>query len=86
MYTLNEKINMKFFKIIPTREPGDNETPVWKAIVKLFNPGKDVKGNENFLGIERTITRARNDYDTARRQALYRLLDRPQLDTIKELE
>ena len=86
MYTLNEKNNMKYFKKIPTRKPSDNETPAWKAILKLFNNGKDVKGNENFLGIERTITRARNDYETARRQALYKLVERPQLDTIKELE
>ena len=66
MYTLNEKINMKYFN----KKLGNNESKAWKLIVKLFNQGKDVKGNENFLGIERTITRARNDYDTARRHVL----------------
>ena len=72
---------MKYFN----KKLGDNESKAWKLIVKLFQ-GKDVKGNGNFLGIERTITRARNDYDTARRQALYRLVEKPQLDTIKELD
>ncbi len=72
---------MKYFK----KKLGDNDSKAWKLIVKLFQ-GKDVKGNENFLGIERTITRARNDYETARRQALYNSIDKPQLDTIKELE
>ena len=60
MYTLNEKINMKYFN----KKLDDNDSKAWKLIVKLFQ-GKDVKGNENFLGIERTITRARNNYDTA---------------------
>ena len=73
---------MKYFN----KKLGDNDSKAWKLIVKLFNNGKDVKGNENFLGIERTITRAKNDYDAARRQALYKLVERPQLDTIKELE
>ena len=73
---------MKYFN----KKLGDNDSKAWKLIVKLFNNGKDVKGNENFLGIEKTITRAKNDYDTARRQVLYNLVERPQLDTIKELE
>ena len=72
---------MKYFK----KKLGDNDSKAWKLIVKLFQD-KDVKGNEVFLGIERTITRARNDYETARRQALYNSIDKPQLDTIKELE
>ncbi len=72
---------MKYFN----KKLGDNDTKAWKLIVKLFNNGKDVKGNENFLGIEKTIG-ARNDHETARRQALYKLIEKPQLDAIKELE
>ena len=72
---------MKYFN----KKIGNNDSKAWKLIVKLFQ-GKDVKGNENFLGIDRTLTRVRNDYDTARREALYRLVERPQLDTIKELD
>lgn len=73
---------MKYFN----KKLGDNDSKAWKPIVKLFNPGKDVKGNENFLGIDKIITRARNDYDTAKRQALYKLVESPQLDTIKDQE
>ena len=54
---------MKYFN----NKLGDNESKAWKLIVKLFQ-GKDVEGNENFLGIERAITRAKNDYDAARRR------------------
>ncbi len=76
---------MKYFKKLPERKLGDNTSPGWQAIVQLFQ-GKPVKGNEKFLGLERTINRARIDYNTARREDLARLADkRPLLETIQDL-
>lgn len=69
---------------LPERKLGDNSTPGWQAVVRLFQ-GKKVKGNEFFRGIERTINEAKIDYDTARREALMLAEKRRLLDTIQDL-
>jgi hypothetical protein len=76
---------MKYFKKLPERKLGDNTTPAWQAIAKLFQV-KKVKVNENFSGIERTINEAKIDYDSARREIFSKPADkRPLLDTIQDL-